>query len=284
MHTFVVTDPNPAAWAAMRDYVVSSGDLAVAQYDTTPISIPTSQWVQRVSPLWYWESSINDAEAAVAMAGAINGITALGRRVAVDEVRLGPEDLTSLCAYVVPLLDNPELVHWYLVAGTGVSYEILDWDFANPVITTILERGSHLLPEIYVSQFEAERSGDPVSYIDNYFRGPMDTKLPYLLDTIQWVDADPSQVRFVFPVVDRYTRDRNGKRRAKLPYAKHLDLVMSRAWRVYPKIAANGFGTWKWQASALRSSGRAATVAAMLKHYTTGPGATSRGKVKFFDK
>lgn len=264
-HSVRAQDTGVATWQAWRDYMLANPSLkAVSQNSPTGVGIPDTQWAQRVSVDWDYIGSANDAAAADALAARVNAITPL-RPVVIDEVRGGGSgyDPVPMISLAIPQFDSPTSVYLYLAPGKNISYDQLDASDEFPVITQALTYGCGLLPEMYIPQPQAEASGNVGQFIERWYRGPGDGKMPYLLE-LKSVLGSSSPIHFIYPVIDRFFK---GQRRQKLTHAQFLDLVIQRAARSYPEVFAAGFGTWIWDSTRLKDTGRGAQVAALHAFY-----------------
>lgn len=278
-----VADPDPSVWTPVRDLIVAtSGMYAVSQNDPTPVGISnaTSKWAAKISTAWDYRDSVNDADAGEALADRINAITATGRKCIVDEIHGGGDgyDPIPMIGLAIPLLDDPTLVYFYIAPGRYTSYLGLDASDEFPVITLALERGCGLLPEIYIPQPLAERSSDIPGFIDRWYRGPGDGRMPYLLALRRELESS-SPIHFVYAVVDRFFK---GSRNARLKRLRFLDLVMQRGFLLYPETFRAGIGTYIWDSTRMKDPNRAADFVALWQHYYAGEGLTSNGKTRYY--
>ncbi len=271
---------DPTIWLPMRDYINASPGYAVSQNSPATVGISESKWAQRISTDWDFNGSENDGLAAEAFAARINAITQAGRICVVDEIKgAGAVGVVlPMISLSIPLLEEPTKVYFYVVNGRYVSYENLDSADEYPVLSNLLEAGCGLLPEIYISQALAERSGDIIGFIDKWYRGPGDGKMPYLSAIKRELSSD-SPIHFIYPVVDRFFK---GERRLKMKRARFLDLVMQRGFLQYPNVFRAGVGTWIWDSTRITKPERAGDVVSLLNHYQAGPGLASAGKRRFY--
>jgi hypothetical protein len=284
-----MSDPGWEQHAAIRNWIEATpGEYYVAQVDPanppsylndpTALGFTTGKGVLRVGASWWAGKGENEAVDAEAFATFVNTCTASGRQCVIDEVK---SDTTDYLGLAIPLLTNPDMIHFYLVNGKNVSYEVLDSPpYEGSFLRTALVYGCGILPEMYVDQYAAERSGDMNGFIDQWFVGPGDSKMPYLLRLMR-EEYSPSIVRFVIPVYDRLKIERAG-RKVRLGRAVFLDRLMQRALLRYPQVYRNGVCTWKWDSSVVKKADRASNVVALLDFYRTGAGATSGGRTRLF--
>jgi hypothetical protein len=293
-----VIDTNMARWEAMRDYVRDTpGQYVVSDNDPTPIGIPNTaaKWARRVSASWYVNTQPTVIAEAEDLAAKVNSFTDLGFNVVVDEVRFQPIDTTPVVALACGLFTAPRQVHLYLVSGARTSYEALDMVEESGVITSALNMGVGILPEMYVNQYVAEASGNIVHYIDSWLHGPSDQRMPYLIEQWRLSGLDElSQVHFVIAVGDKFFQHPvSPSRKPNLPSHKFLDILMQRMAINYPNVffGPGGPSTWRWASdsggvsnprSGISDSARAPNVVELLKHYTVGRGAESGGRVRYF--
>lgn len=274
-------DTDMASWQPVRDLIVATpGMFAVSQNSPVDLGIPDAKWAAKISTAWDFRSSINDAQAGEALANRINAITATGRICVVDEIHGGGDeyDPIPMMALAIPLLTQPTLVYWYIVGGRYTSYASLDDSEEFPVITLALERGCGLLPEIYIPQALAERSTNIPAFIDRWYLGPGDGKMPYLLALRRELQSN-SPIHFVYPVIDRFFRN---ARRAKLKRGRFLDLVMQRGFLRYPEVFNAGIGTYIWDSTRLKDPFRPGDFVALWNHYYSGAGAVTGGRSRYY--
>jgi len=264
-HTFYLPDAHPAVVQPMLDWALTApGALVVSQNDPASRRVPASRWATRVSAQWFAALDPDPAVAGryvaegtgrdpgrdggtvdAALRDGVNGLTAAGRRVVIDEARTGPIDTAAVLARACPLLRAPDRVGIYLVAGPAVSYG----DRMAPLVGAALEAGVGLLSEIYPNAWLAERSGDVEGYVRQAFSGPNGERLPHLLERRAQVRSS-SPVRVIVGVSDGLrTRPGSPGERARLDYMAFVGLVIAEAVRGYPEVARAGLGTWKWQTS-----------------------------------
>lgn len=278
-HSIFAGDETPEPWEPLLDWILATdGEYVVSQahagllaqpHDSDALDMlgvdwaPGGKWVPRVSTRWDFHEDASDAEIGADLAERINVLTDAGYLCAVDEVTAGGQaPSVRACSYALSLLNAPDRVLWYLVHGPAVSYEALDADAERPFLTFALESGSHFLCEFYLEQARAEREGDVRAWITSQFRGPGDSRLPYLLRRRRLLHSS-SRVSLVFSPVARFSRPR--KRPAsgpvRLPWGRFYDLAFQTARKQYPEVYAPappsdlGFGhtvsSWLWDSTRL---------------------------------
>lgn len=257
-HSINAGDETPEAWEPLLDWVLATdGERVVSQASANLLAephapddlealgvdwtVPSGKWVPRVSTRWDFADDLSDAEIGAALAERINVLTDAGYLVTVDEVTAGGAAPSHrACAYALTKLNAPESVHWYLVHGPGVSYEVFDADASIPFITLALESGSGLLCEFYLEQGRAERTGDVREWIAGQYRGSGDSRLPYLLRRKRLLNSS-SRVGLVFSPVARFARPRTRVAPPiRLPWGRFLDLAFQQARKHYPDLFLPG--------------------------------------------